>query len=306
MFLQARFSKMDLRPTRRSNYSIGYSCEKSAVGMRRCGQWQAIKGSAWRNVQHGDSKVTPLVPLGNVYPFPKPLQEEIKKRCEEICPLTKRTATVTRQNRGTLLTGTRNEGKSGYMGSHDVIPCNGLYFDRRTLYLDRKSSTGATSKRGTRHMCEGAPTLDERNEPVNLGSVACNDKAPRSANVQVERRSNRSSLSRIISGPYTKGCSKDRIPKYKTLPKTGNCEWLGATTGSRDLTHSEDRSPSTEEGEREAKPMNIGFVGRHGTEGEIPRGLCGEPRYCESSTSGSGRGLGETAWNTNRKFSVEN
>ncbi|MCS3676687.1 hypothetical protein GGP72_000595 [Salinibacter ruber] len=295
---------MDLRPERRSTYGIGRMCEKSAVGMRRCDQWQVIKCSAWRNVQHGECKRTPLVPLGNVTPFPKPLQEEPKKRCEDTCPFTKRTATVTRQNRGTFLAGIRNEGKSGYMGfmlRH--IPCNGMWLVRRTLNLARKGSTGATSKRGIRHTCEGAPTLDERNEPVNLGSPARNVKAPRPANVRVGRRSNRSSLSRLISGPYTKGCSKDRTPSTKHCRKLEAAS-VQSTTGGRDFTHPEDRSPSFEEGGREIKPMNIGVVGRHGTEGEIPRGFCGEPRYWQTSTPGSGRRLGETALINKRKPGV--
>lgn len=244
------------------------------------------------------------MPLGNGDPFPKPLQEEVRKRCEDTRPFTKRTATVTGQKRGTLLTGAHNEGKSGYMGPEYTAPLNRSARYWRTSNLDRRGSTGVASKRGTRHTCEGAPTLDERNEPVNLGSSACNAKVPRPANVQVGRRSNRSSLSRLISGPYTKGCSKDRIPstKHCRKPETASVQ---STTGGRDLTHSEDRNPSIEEGERESKPMNIGVVGRHGTEGEIPRGLCGEPRYCENGTSGSGRRLGETALIKKRKSGAE-
>jgi hypothetical protein len=220
MLSLARFSKMDLRPNYgEAHTEIGRMCETSAVGMRRCDQWQVIKCSAWRNVQHGECKRIPLVPLGNRNPFPKPLQEETKKRCENIRPFTKRTATVIRQNRGTLWTGIHNEGKSGYMGSTRQIPCNGMWLARRTPNLDRKGSTGVTLKKGTRHKCEETPTLEERDEPVNLGSSAGNDKAPRSANVQVGRRSDRSSLSRLISGPYTKGCSKDRILSTKHCQK---------------------------------------------------------------------------------------
>jgi hypothetical protein len=207
---------MDLRPEPRSTYGIGHGCEKSVAGMGSLGQWQSLGCSSWRNVQQGDSKVTPLVPLINGASFPKPLQEEIKKRYEETRPFTKRTATATIQNRSTFLTGTRNEGKSGYMGSVSPIPCNGVLVSRRTLNLDRKGSAGVTAKSSIRHMGKGAPTSDERNEPVNLGSSACNDKAPRSANGQVGRRSNRSSLSRLISGPYTKGCSKDQTQVQNT------------------------------------------------------------------------------------------
>jgi hypothetical protein len=79
----ARFSKMNLRPELRSTYVIGHKCEKSVVGMGRCDQWQVIKCFSWRNVQYGDSKVTSLVPLVNVRPFPKPLQEKEVKRCEK-------------------------------------------------------------------------------------------------------------------------------------------------------------------------------------------------------------------------------
>jgi hypothetical protein len=173
-----------------------------------------------------------------------------------------------------LKPGSHNEGKSGYAGPGTSASRNGVALSRGTLNLARKGSTGVTSKRGTRHMSKEAPTLEERDEPGNLGSLVWNGKAPGPANVQTGRRSDRSSLSRLISGPYTKGCSKDR-------------------------------TPSTKHCRPETKPMNIGVVGRHGTEGEIPGGLCGEPRYCESRMSGSGRGLGETAWNTNRKSGVE-
>jgi hypothetical protein len=215
MLSLAKFSKMDLRPEPRSTYGIGHGCEKSVAGMGRRGQWQSLRCSSWRNVQQGERKRTPLVPLGNVNPFPKPPQEEKKKRCEETGPLTKRTATATRQNRGTLLTGTRNEGKSDYMRSLVLISCSDSVWYRRTLNLARKGSIGATAKRGTRHKCKGAPMLEERDEPVNLGSSACNDKAPRSANGQVGRRSNRSSSSRLISGPYTKGCNRTELQVAK-------------------------------------------------------------------------------------------
>jgi hypothetical protein len=189
---------MDLRPTPLSTYGIGRMCGRSAVGMGRCGQWQAIECSPWRNVQYGDRKVTSSVPSGNLDPFPKPLHEEIKKRCENTCPLTKRTATVTKQNRGTLLAGTRNEGKLGYMGSfpsgfHKAEWLNAA----RTLNLDRKGPTGTASKRGTRHTGKEAPTLDERNEPGNLGGSVCDDKAPRSANAQTGRRSGHNSFGAV-------------------------------------------------------------------------------------------------------------
>ena len=215
MLSLAKFSKMDLRPEPRSTYGIGHRCEKSVAGMGRRRQWQPLGCSSWREVQQGKCKRTPLVPLGNENPFPKPLQEEIKKRCGEIGPLTKRTATVTRQKRGTLLTGTRNEGKSGHVGSLVLISRNGKCLSRRTLNLERRGPTGITSKRGTRYMCKGVPTLDERNEPVNLGSSACNDKAPRLANVQTGRRSSRSSWSRLISGPDTKGCNRTELQVAK-------------------------------------------------------------------------------------------
>jgi hypothetical protein len=215
MLSSARFSKMDLRPERRSTYGIGRMCETSAVGRRRCDQWQVIKCSAWRNVQQGKCKRTPLVPLGNGGPFPKPLQEEVRKRCEDTRPFARRTATVTGQKRGTLLTGAHNEGKSGYMGPDWTAPLNRLARYWRTSNLDRRGSTGVASKRGTRHICEGIPTLEERDEPVNLGSSARNVKAPRPANVRVGRRSNRSSLSRLISGPYTKGCNRTELQVAK-------------------------------------------------------------------------------------------
>jgi hypothetical protein len=220
MLSLARFSKMDLRPARRSNYSIGYSCEKSAVGRRRCDQWQVIECSAWRNVQHGDGKGTPLMPLANLLPFPKPLQEKEEKRYGKMSPCNGQIGSGYQTDDSLCLKpGSHNEGKSGYTGCGLSTPCNGTWRVRRTLHLDRKGSTGITAKSGTRHKREGAPTLDERNEPVNLGSSACNDKAPRPANVQVGRRSNRSSSSRLISGPYTKGCSKDRLPSTKHCRK---------------------------------------------------------------------------------------
>jgi hypothetical protein len=215
MLSLAKFSKMDLRPEPRSTYGIGHRCEKSVAGMGRRRQWQPLRCSSWRNVQQGECKQTSSVPLGNGNPFPKPLQEETKKRCEKVCPFTKRTETATKQSRGTFLAGAHNEGKSGYMGSLVLIPYNGLAVYRRTLNLDRKGPAGITSKRGTRHTCKGAPILGEENEPVNLGSSARNDKTPRSANVQAGRRSNRSSLSRLISGPYTKGCSRAKLQVAK-------------------------------------------------------------------------------------------
>jgi hypothetical protein len=138
MLSLARFSKMDLRPEPRSTYGIGHRCEKSVVGMRRCDQWQVIECSAWRRVQQGECKRIPLVPLVNVRPFPKPLQEETRKRCENTRPFTKRTATVIKQNRGTLLTGIRNEGKSGYMGFGWCNSIQRTVRFRRTLNLARK------------------------------------------------------------------------------------------------------------------------------------------------------------------------
>jgi len=155
------------------------------------------------------------VPLENNRPFPKPLQEETKKRCEKAFSSLGELDAAIKPITLTSLTGIRNEGKSGYMGSEFAIPCNGIALGRQTLNLDRKGPAGITSKRGTRHMCKGAPTLGEENEPVNLGSSACNDKTPRSANVQAGRRSNRSSLSRLISGPNTKGCSRAKLQVAK-------------------------------------------------------------------------------------------
>jgi len=217
LFLQARFSKMDLRPEPRSTYGIGHRCEKSVVGMGRCGQWQAIKCSSWRVVQQGDRKVTSLVPLANVEPFPKPLEEKEEKRCGKISPCNGQIGCGYQTDDSLCLKpGSHNEGKSGYVGYVWSIPRNGAGIAaRRTPYLDRRCPTGITAKSGTRHRCKEAPTLDEKDEPGNLGSSACDDKAPRSANAQVGRRSNRSSLSRLINGPYTtytKGCSKDRTP----------------------------------------------------------------------------------------------
>jgi hypothetical protein len=268
----ARFSKMDLRPERRSNYSIGYSCEKSAAGMRRCDQWQVIKCSAWRNVQQGECKRTPLVPLINGVSFPKPLQEKEEKRYGKISPCNGQSGSGHQADHSLCLkAGSHNEGKSGYMGSDDSTPCSGFSPPCRTLNLDRKGSTGITAKRGTRHMCEGTPTLDERNELINLGSAACNEKAPRSANVQVGRRSDRISLSRLISGPHTKGRSKDRIPSTKHYRKLETASGWKPRREVGDFTTPEDRNPSFEESEREAKPMNIGVCRQTWNGGRNPR-----------------------------------
>jgi hypothetical protein len=276
MLSLARFSKMDLRPDYGETHTeTGRMCEKSAVGMGRRGQWQSLRCSSWRNVQQGDCEVTSVVPLINEWSFPKPLREEEEKRCGKAFPCNGQIGSgYHTENSLGLKPGIHNEGKSGYMGSGQRIPCNGVFVSRRTLNLARKGSTGITAKSSTRHMCKEAPTLEERDEPGNLGSLVWNVKAPGSANVQTGRRSDRSSLSRLISGPYTKGCSKDR-------------------------------TPSTKHCRPETKPMNIGVVGRHGTEGEIPGGLCGEPRCWQTSTPGSGRRLGETALSTKRKSGVE-
>jgi hypothetical protein len=233
MLSSARFSKMDLRPARRSTYRTGYRCEKSAVGMGRRGQWQSLRCSSWRNVQQGDCKGTSLVPLGNERPLPKPLQEKEEKRCGKVFPCNGQIGCgYHTENSLCLKPGNRNEGRSGYVGPGTSAPRNGVALSRRTLNLARKGSTGVTSKRGTRHMCKEAPTLEEGNEPGNLGSLVWNEKASGSANVQIRRRSNRSSLSRLTSGPYTKGCSKDQTPSTKHCQKLETAS-VGSTTGGR-------------------------------------------------------------------------
>jgi len=222
MFSLTRFSKMDLRPTRRSTYGIGHRCEKSAVGMGRRGQWQSLGCFPWRNVQQGDIKVISLVPSGNMRPFPKPLQEETKEALWEYFPsLGELDAVIMRITLNTPLAGTHNEGKPRQHGFCRVI--HG-YRDSRTpagpRNLAQNGPSGIASRRGTRHIGEETPTLEEWNEPVNLGISVWDAKAPRSANAPIGRRSNRSSLSRASHGPYTKGCSKVELQVAEVIEIT--------------------------------------------------------------------------------------
>lgn len=72
-----------------------------------------------------------------------------------------------------------------------------------------------------------------------------------------------------------KGRSKDRTPSKRgnQKPEPASGLWPRQEVG---IQSPEDRNLSSEEGGREAKPMNVGVVGESGTEGEIPRGPCGE------------------------------
>lgn len=186
---------MGLRPTRRSTYSTGYRCDKSAVGMGRCGQWQAIKCSSWREVQQGHTNVTSVAPSGNYTPSRSHYKTG---SVAELVPVSISGDWKLLSGRGllTLRNQARNEGKPGYLGSSYWTPGSGFAFCRRTLNPDRRGTTGIASQRsGVQGACwKEGPELEERDEPGNLGSADSDDKSPGPDNARLARRSNRSSF----------------------------------------------------------------------------------------------------------------
>jgi hypothetical protein len=294
---------MSLRPTGRSTYVIGHRCERSVLGMRRCDQWQVIESSAWRNVQHGYTKGTPSVPSGKFAPSPSHHKRRSGSVVGGLFPsLGELDAATKRITLNTSLAGIHNEGKLGYTESRFPILRNGLASTGPQIMIKRESTEIASRKnRGTRYRRKGEPKLDERNEPGNLGSSVCDDKAPRPANARTGRRSNRSSYGAVqITDSTRRVAAKTeyQVQNITERPKTAS-GWSPRQEGpdkypgsGRELTYPEIRSLPLRKVEGEVESVNADYVGKHGTEGEIPRGLRGERSSVKTERSVREEGCG--------------